>query len=142
MIAKPSNFKAVVEVPQGDRGWRVLHTFAMPDHNEKGHYRAIRSFESFQRGPPPKRGKVPWNHPQFPGQFKSPSWRADRMYYCQHHALDDFLDYAERTFTSSERRGYSPWDERIVPIFHHADLWAFYEHIGWDYKARVYRDIP
>lgn len=135
------NIAVVVEIP-GDRSGRTLHTFVMPTWKDKGHHRAITSFESFKRGPPPKnkRDRVPWNHPQFPGKFKSPAWRRDRWFYTQHHTLDDFLDNAERNFTSFERMGLRPSDERIVTIFHHDDLWAFYNHIGWDYKARAYRE--
>lgn len=135
-----SRIKAIVEIPRGERDWRTLHTFRFPNPSETGFYRSIRSLESFSHGSPPKRDAVPWNHPQFPGQFKPPSWRADRMFYCQHHDFAEFLDKAEREYNRSERQGYPMYDERIVPVVHHADLWAFYEHIGWDYKARVYRE--
>lgn len=135
-----SNIAVIVEVPH--RGERILHTFILPHWSEKGSYKASRSFESFKRGPPPKRkaDRVPWNHPQFPGKFKSPSHRHDRFYYSQHHDLAEFIDQCEARVTSSENRGHRPWDERLVETFHHADLWAFYEHIGWDYKARAYRE--
>lgn len=137
-----SNIATVVEIP--NKGPRVLHTFILPHWPVKGSYRASRSFESFKRGPPPKskKDRVAWNHPQFPGKFKSPTWRHDRFYYTQHLDLNEFLDKAERQFTSFERIGIPPYDERNVEVFHHADLWAFYDHIGWDHKARAYRDTP
>lgn len=137
-----SNIAVVVEIP--NKGPRILHTFILPHWLEKGSYRASRSYESFKRGPPPKRkcDRVPWNHPQFPGKFKSPAWRHDRFFYTQRHDLAEFIDECEARSTSAERRGNSPFDERLVLTFHHADLWAFYDHIGWDYKARAYRDAP
>lgn len=135
-----SNIAVVVEIP--NKGTRILHTFILPHWPEKGSYKASRSFESFKRGPPPKKkaDRVPWNHPQFPGKFKSPAHRRDRFYYTLHHDLTEFIDQIEARITSSERNGHSPWDERLVPTFHHADLWAFYDHIGWDHKARSYRE--
>ena len=139
---KLSRVMIVVEIPHRHlHEPRTIHTFRFPDFNERGFYRTIRSYESWTRGSPPRKGKVPWNHPQFPGKFKSPSWRADRQFYHLHHDFDEFLDQAERQYTSGERR-YGAHEERICPVFHHDDLWAFYDHIGWDHKNRVYRDTP
>lgn len=136
-----TNIAVVVEIPNDSSG-RTLHTFILPRWNDKGFHRTLTSFESFKRGPPPKnkRDRVPWNHPQFPGKFKSPCWRPDRFYYTQNDNLDDFVERSERQFTTFERMGIPPIDDRLVPVFHHPDLWAFYRHIGWDYKTRTYMD--
>ena len=113
----------------------VVHVFGFPSRSDRGSYRMIQTLSSFTDGPPPKRNKI---LDPYLKRYRSPSWRADRLFYQRHRSFEDFITDQEIQYTRYERRGLMPYDQRVLNLIRHQDLWAFFDYVGWDHQRRVW----
>lgn len=118
----------------GDGELRVLHEIAFPERFKRGWHRAIISIESFsshkRRGPISARDMA--------AHRCAPAWAPGRLYIlrCRESWEEDQRIHVKAYSRGGER--VLPLD--VWPVVQHESVWAFYLHIGWDYKSRRYRD--
>lgn len=118
----------------------ALHKIAFPNYGEPGWYRQMISLSNFQTGK--QAGKVaqrgigmgtcPWNHTA--GILYSLKTEKD-------HERDMRIMLDSATEASPEVGAKLRAMFAAVPVIEHAGLYEFYDYIGFDRKARRYREI-
>lgn len=99
---------------------RTIHKITMPEVTDSGFYRQTTSYNAFAHGGVRSGRKAPCHAP-------------GRLFYCHSDRLEHWLREQQRIAGDPI---LADLDERLRPAVEHASIWAFYEHVGWDYKAK------
>lgn len=116
----PSQY-AVVEIDLTESSYPHvgLHVLWLPTVSEPGFYRQVCSFDAF---------------------FTSVNRRnksSKRLYHARR--WEEFVEECDRLKESFRRYGEEVTDDRDLPTVEHNDIWAFYQHVGFDYKKKTWK---
>lgn len=115
---------------------RTLHEICVPSMFERGFCRAVASIESFRGGR--RRGA---SKRDVAAYRYTPAWAPGRLYIVKHCLQweEDQQIHIGVLHRCRERDGH-PLELDVWPVVRHESVWAFYQHIGWDFRSRRYRD--
>jgi hypothetical protein len=119
-------------VAEGARGKRQIHKLSLPAPTEKGFYRQTSSMTWFRSG----KLKSATAEDLRLGR-DSCCWAPNMLWYWER---EDEWERAQQRLARNPV--LAKLDERVLPVTHHADIYAFFEHIGFDRRTRRYVAQP
>jgi hypothetical protein len=120
-------------IPADKSQHAVIHKITMPDMREPGFYRQTTSFNAFRGGR--RKDATAADAAVFHGGC---CWAPTGLYYCHDYLEDEWLQLNASRVRSVPVALRASFDETKLQAIHHKDIFAFYDHIGFDRKRRVY----